>query len=141
MKKNKGTSLKFIKIKDINIIPRYLFEQIKPKELNIDRLYEWAPVFINTPFHIMGGLIDKEGEVKGVLWVSFNPVINCLTVHCLSIDKEYYGKGIMPEIRGILMKLKKNVGADSIQALTTRSNAIKKLVDGSYEKKIKIVEL
>ena len=104
-----GTNLKFVKVNSIDCIPKYLFEQAKPLDFDIDRLYSWAPVLLNNPMNIIGGFLDKEENIKGVMIVSYNPIPNKLHVHCLSIDKEYYNKGIMKEVKGILNKLKKNI--------------------------------
>jgi hypothetical protein len=139
MAKNRGTALKFEKARSMNQIPRYLFEQVKPITFDIDRLYAFGDLIIKNPTNIMGVLIDKQNNVKGVLWVSYNIVTDRLTVQVLSIDKEYYGKGIMNEIKGILKKLKNNIGASVVDGLTSRPKAIEKLM-GFKKSKIIIME-
>lgn len=123
-----GTNLKWVGVKDINQIPRYLFEQVKPMEYDVDRLYEWAPVLLKNPMNIIGGFLDKSGTIKGVMWVSFNPITNKIQVHIVSIDKSYFGKGIMKEVNGLLNKFKKKLGADKIVGITSRPRAIQKLM-------------
>ena len=125
--KTKGTCLKFVKVKEINQIPRYLFEQVKPREFDIDKLYEWAPILLNNPMNLFGAFIDKEELVKGVMWSSFNPISNTITVHVISVDKAYHGKGILNEADGILNKFKKKLGADKIIAITNRPSAGKRV--------------
>jgi hypothetical protein len=140
MSKTKGTALKFVKLKTVSQIPRYLLEQVKPLEFDIDRFYDWAPLLIDNPLNLMGGFIDQDQEIKGIMWVSYNPMTNKLTVQVLSIDKKYYGMGIMNEIKGILNKLRKNVNAEKIDSLTTRGKALAKLM-GAKESKFKIMEI
>lgn len=121
-----GTNLKFVKATDINMIPRYLFEQVKPAEYDIDRLYEWAPTLLNNPMNLLGVFIDKEEAIKGVMWSSYNPISNKIQVHILSMDRAYQGGPICKEVAGILEKLKKKIGASGIVATTTRPKAIER---------------
>ena len=127
-----GTCLKFVKVKDISQIPRYLFDQVKPRELDIDRLYEWAPVLFNNPINLLGAFIDKEEVVKGVMWCSYNPISNKIQVQVLSVDKHYYGMGILKEADGIVNKFKKKLGADKITFATTRPRSFERVL--GYQK-------
>lgn len=115
-----GTNLKFVKIHSLDQVPRYLFDQIRDRDFDIDRLYKWAPVFLKNPVNLFGAFIDKSESVKGIMWTSFNPITNKLMVHILSIDREYQGKGILKEVDGILKKLMKNVDAEAVTGSTIR---------------------
>ena len=123
----KGTCLKFVRAKDINLIPRYLFEQVKPMDFDIDALYKWAPIIYDNPMNILGAFLDSENKVKGVMICSFNPVNQTIIVPLLSVDKEYYGKGILKEADGILNKFKRTLGAKKISIVTTRPHAMEKI--------------
>jgi hypothetical protein len=131
-----GTALKFVKVKDILQIPRYLFEQVKPQEYNIDKLYEWGPVILKNPVNLVGAFIDKEEIVKGVMWSSFDPISNKILVHLLSVDKVYFKRGILQEAEGILNKFKKKLGANKISFMTSRPKAFEKIIGA---RKVKVI--
>ena len=122
-----GTNLKFVKVLDINAVPKYLFEQVKPKDFDVDALYEWAPILLDNPLNLVGAFINAENAVKGVLWGSYNPVNNTIVVHVLSIDKEYYGRGILNEADGITKKWKRKMGAKRVSIITTRPRAMERI--------------
>lgn len=119
-----GTQLKFVKVEDINVVPRYLFEQVKPDVYDVEKLYEWAPVLLNNPMNLMGVFVDKKESVKGVMWCTFNPITDTINVNTLSIDRSYWGMGIIDEANGILDKFKKKLGASKIACVTSRPNAL-----------------
>ena len=119
-----GTCLKFVRVNDINLIPRYLFEQVKPLDFDIDELYKWAPVLMNNPMNVIGAFVDKFETVKGVMLCSYNPINRTITVNMLSVDPEYFGMGIVKEADGIVNKFKKKLGAQRIVIVTTRPMAI-----------------
>ena len=77
--------------------------------------------------NLFGAFIDKEELVKGVMWSSFNPISNTITVHVISVDKAYHGKGILNEADGILNKFKKKLGADKIIARRKQIHRLIKL--------------
>ena len=122
-----GTNLRYIKLTTLDAVPRYLFEQVKPREFDVDALYKWGPIIIANPLNLFGAFLDKEQAVKGVLWSSFNPISNKIHCHILSIDKEYFGCGILKEARGILNKNKKKLGAEKVTFTTTRPTVFEKI--------------
>lgn len=128
MRGKMGTNLRFVKVNDINLIPRRLFEQVKPREYDVDKLYEWAPVLFSNPLNLLGAFIDQDQSVQGVMWSSFNPISNAITCHILSVEKPYYGKGILTEADGILKKFKKKLGAAKIVFTTTRPRPFEKIL-------------
>ena len=121
-----GTALKFVKLKSINQIPRYLLEQVKPREFDIDAVYLWGPTLIQNPLNLFGAFVDKNQTVKGTMWVSYSPMSNEVRVHVLSIDKEYFGRGILREAHGIVQKLRRQLGAAKISLVTTRPRSFEK---------------
>lgn len=84
--------LKFIRITEpgsIQIIPRYLIEQVKDNDWIIDNFYKYGAAFITSPLSRFWLLSDSGNVIKGILWVIIDPLremINCLI---LSVDKEY----------------------------------------------------
>ncbi len=89
----KFSDLKFIRLtlpEQFNIIPRYLFEQVKGAEYKVDRLYQFGPLLLASPLTFFYALADKDTSViKGVLWTEINPLDEQLKVHAFSVDKEY----------------------------------------------------
>ena len=73
----------------LKIVPRYLFEQIKNRKWDVDRLYEYGPLFITNPLNRFWVLTDIDHKVKGVLWITIDPITEFIAVNILSIDKEY----------------------------------------------------
>ncbi len=133
-----GTQLKYVKVKDLSIIPRHLFEQVKPREFDPDQLYAWGPIILQNPLNLFGAFIDKEMTIRGILWSSFNPLDQKLHVHILSVDKEYFGRGILKEAEGILKKNKKKLNAKGIRFSTSRPKAFEKYF--GYKKTVVIME-
>lgn len=131
-----GTALKFVRVRTIDQIPRHLFEQVKPREFDIDRLYEFAPVLLKNPLNLMGAFVTKEGEIKGVMWATFNVIANSIMVNVLSIAKEYFGRGIVREANGILRKQQKVLGATRVVFTTTRPRAFERF---GYRKSKRVV--
>lgn len=133
-----GTNLKFVRLNNVTQIPRYLLAQVRPQDFNIDAFYKWAPVLFKNPLNLFGGFLDKDKIIKGIMWLSFNPITEKLTVHMISVDREYYNRGILKEADGILHKLKKKMNAISIIAQTTRPKALGKI--GYVKSKTVILE-
>lgn len=123
-----GTNLKYVKLTTLEAVPRHLFEQVKPMEFDVDALYKWGPIIIANPLNLFGAFLDKEQVIKGIMWSSFNPISNKIHCHILSVDKEYFGRGILREANGILNKNKKKLGAKRITFTTTRPKAFEKIL-------------
>lgn len=73
----------------INWVPRYLFEQIKNREWDVEKIYEYGPLFITNPLNRFWLLTDSDHIAKGVLWITIDPICEIMAVNVLSIDKEY----------------------------------------------------
>lgn len=121
-----GTNLKFIPINDLNLIPRYLVDQIRDKECTTERFYEMAAVITSNPLGILGVFCDRDSEVKGFMWASINPISANLHCHLLSIDKEYQRLTIIKETTGILKKIQKLNKCKKIVFQTSRPKAMEK---------------
>lgn len=115
-KKAKGTELRWVPIHggQIEMIPRHLLEQIKPRTWEVDRFYRLAGLLKASPFNVMGVFIDKAGIVQGFMWGSINPLDERFYVHILTVDSAYQGKGIIGEARGISNKIMKESNTKSM---------------------------
>lgn len=127
MKKPKGTGLKCVPINDINLIPRYLVEQIKDREFTVDRFYEFAPFFAKNQYAIIWAFSDKENMVKGFLLGQVNPLDEWIHVSIITADKEYFSKGIVKEATNLLKKkIQEPYSLKGIKFKTTRPAAFEK---------------
>lgn len=82
--------LKFVRILDVNLIPRYLLEQLDSMDApQIDRFYQLGPVITRNPLNYLFVLADANHKIKGCGWARINPIEALWFVEFLSIDKEY----------------------------------------------------
>lgn len=123
MKKPRGTQLTFKPISDPALIPPYLVEQMKGREFEVEQFYKVVPLMMRSPFVIFGAFVNMEKEIKGFLLGDVNPLDMWLHIAMLSIDKQYYRKGIIPETLGILKHVVKNNELKGIVMVTTRPKA------------------
>ena len=93
----KFSDLKFVRLtqpEQFNLIPPYLFEQIKSADFKIDRLYQFGPILLASSLTFFYALADKKTSlVKGLLWAEINPFCESIHVHIFSVDKEYQNDG------------------------------------------------
>ena len=123
----KGSGLKYIPINDFNLIPRYLIDQVKPKDWETDRLYKFGPTITASPFTLLGVFVDNDSMVQGFMWSTVNPLDEKIHTHILSVSKEYQRKGIAGEARNILKKTQKKLNLKGILFQTTRHKAFERL--------------
>lgn len=86
--------LKFVRItsyEDFKQIPKELFEQMKYKDFDVARIYEYAPSFLLSHQTWFYALVDEGNFVKGILWATREPVQNVLMINMMSVDSEYRG--------------------------------------------------
>ena len=127
----KGTGLRWIPQESFALIPRYLIEQIKPG-IKSEKLYQFDTMICQSPFNILGVFVpmnkdDEEyGNVKGFMWASINPLTGKIDVQMLSVDKKYFGRGIVGEAKNILEKIQTKHGLKGIVFKTTRPKAFEK---------------
>jgi ABC-type nitrate/sulfonate/bicarbonate transport system permease component len=70
------------------LIPRYLFEQIKGRDWEVENIYKFGPLFVSNPLNRVWVLL-KNNTIKGVLWITIDPVVEIIAVNVLSVDREY----------------------------------------------------
>lgn len=130
------SDLKFVRLtqpEQFSLVPKYLFEQVKGSEFDVDRLYQFGPIFLASPFTFFYILAEREqlekgcAPVKGILWAEINPFNGDIYAHTFSVDEKYQNNGAMAggieklrEIRNI----EKLTG--KIVATTTRPKAFEK---------------
>lgn len=93
MEKENYYNLEFLRIYDINLVPRYLFEQLEHREWDVDRVYKASTLINSNPCTMLWALMNDNHEIKGVLWCNLNYLTDVIDCYVLSIDKEYQGQG------------------------------------------------
>ncbi len=78
----------FIRITDLERIPRYLFEQVKDRSWSIERFYRLLPSFLAVESHRFWA-VENNGEVVGVLWAVIDVLSEKLNVIVYSVNKDY----------------------------------------------------
>jgi hypothetical protein len=94
---SKFSQLKFVRVteyEDFKHIPRYLFNQMRYKEFDVDRVYDYAPQFLSSPQTWFYVLVDSDNLVRGLLWATTELVQNVLMINMLSVDPGYQGGAI-----------------------------------------------
>lgn len=123
----KKQSLKFRRSGSFDEIPRRLFEQVKVRDFDIDKVYEYGPAICANPFQLLYALVDGNGEVHGVVWASVNFISDAVFINLISVDKEFQDGTIVPRTAELVRSLRNDMGLSRIMSLTTRAKAGKRL--------------
>ena len=81
--------LQFIRVIDFRLIPRYLFEQVKDYEFDIEKLISYGVMITADPLTYLFALANNENKIKGVFWARVNYVDEIFEAYLLSVDPEY----------------------------------------------------
>jgi len=96
------SNLRFIRVFTPVHIPKYLVEQIKGRDYEVDDWYKYQEVVCMrdtpngpqlNPLSMLYVLADEGNKVVGMLWCDVEPLSKTLVVEMFSIDKEYWHKG------------------------------------------------
>lgn len=125
--KKSSEDLKLIRIYDFRLIPRYLFEQVKPNNGEVDRIYgDWGMTMAQSPLSLLYAMADEEYKTKGVLWAGIDPIREDITVQVLSLDKEYQDGKAVPHAIEFLSNIRKEMGLTKIRFMATRAKAFER---------------
>ena len=137
----KFEDLKFVRLtrpEQFSLVPRYLFEQVKGGDFNIDRLLQFGPMLLASPLTYFYILAEKEqlekgyAPAKGLLWAEVNPFNENVHAHLFSIDKEYQHDGAMS---GAIKKLKEIREKENLTGkLTSETNRPKAVEKAGWQK-------
>jgi hypothetical protein len=122
----KFNNLKFIRIFDLNLIPRDLIEQVKNTELNTDLLYQIGDNVTSSPFTLLYAISNEESGVVGVLWASVAVIEDTLWGQMASVRKEYQDGTIIPAMMDFLQKIRGELGLGHLKCITTRPRALER---------------
>lgn len=123
----------------LKFVPRKLFEQVKERTFNIDKIYELSDTFITNPALRLYAMVDENSKTRGILWAYVNFLTETIQVNLLSIDKEYQFDNALEKT---LEFIKSWMGEDEnlkIECITTRPHAYEKT--GWKQSKRKIMEI
>lgn len=122
----KSGDLKFIRIFDMNLVPRFLLDQVKNRDLNVDFLYSVGDQITGNPFNLLYAISDKDSRIAGVLWATVAPIESTIMTHIISMGKEYQDKTIIPAAMDFLNKIRDELGLKQLKCITTRPRAFEK---------------
>lgn len=115
MKEHNPEDLEFVRIFTPHHIPRYLVEQIKHRDYEVDEFYVYLDAIglrqtkegpALNPFCHMYVLIDSNKIAQGFLWMTIDPLTKDLIIHNFSIDPKYWCKGkAIEKLTGFLKTL------------------------------------
>jgi hypothetical protein len=122
--KDKVDGLKFIRIYDLKLIPKYLFEQVKPQNFDLNELYAMAPNYESDPLTLLYVLADEGHKIKGFLWCHINTILKTIDVEVLTVDKEYQDRGqIILKAKDFMTPVKEKIGYKAFRIITKRPKA------------------
>lgn len=114
-------SLRWVRIFDPVHIPKEYIDQIKHKEFETTKFYEFLRSnlvmvkekdIILNPNNLLFVLVDDNNRTKGVLWMVIDTLANALVINTFSVDKDYWGNGKAVNIlkeKAIEIKEKENL--------------------------------
>ena len=70
---------------------------------------------------------DKENIIQGFFWADVNPISNSLGIHVMSVNKVYWGTGVLPAIVDFAKILIKTLKLDEVTWVTTRPKAFERI--------------
>ena len=87
------SDLKFVRIYDFAVVPRYLLEQVREIDADaIDRIYQFGSAIAKGPATLLYVLVDVDYKIKGVLWAAVDVIEACIYVRLSSLDREYQSR-------------------------------------------------
>ena len=81
----------------------------------------------SDPLTIIYAFVDDQSMIKGFIWTSINPLTQELRLSVLSVDKEYYGSDVLPNIKELIIEMLKAIGIKKCVWSTTRPEAFEKV--------------
>lgn len=118
--------LNFIRIQDFRLIPRYLMEQVKGSDAEIDRILQYN--FAKDPLTLLYALADDQNKIKGFLWADIDVLEGVVHVNALSVDKDYQdGKPALEAVRFLQNLIKDSKLKKKITFATTRPKAFERM--------------
>ena len=124
----KFKDLKIIRVFSFDLIPPYLFEQVKGRSWSVDGFLRDAPVYSSSPTNLIFVFADKDHIIQGFLWATVNVFTKNIDGQVLSLNKKYWFKGAIRYAIDFLKILRTQLGLKKICFRTSRPKAFERLV-------------
>ncbi len=128
MPNSEHSELRCLRIFDPTHIPREYIEQIKEREYEVDRFYEFQKAICMkqeddkvslNPYNLLFAIVDTNNRVKGVLWMVIDVLGNSLVINTFSIDKAFWGSGeAIQLVRDKALEIKEGAELERIYWIT-----------------------
>jgi hypothetical protein len=141
------SELSFVRIYDFNLIPKSIFKELSRRDFlsyddkDLERLYLYGQLVAQDKLTQVYAMVDDDKVIRGVLWLSIDPIILWLYVVLCVVDKKFqnYKKNIT-RIVGFSRKIQKDLGLKGVRALTPTPGAYIKMF-GAKKSKLTVVEV
>jgi len=127
---NRFDELRFIRIQDFNLIPRYMMEQVKGGDTKVNRVLQFGTQIAKDPLTLLYVLADTQNKIKGFLWAEIDVFDEVIHVNTLSLDKEYQdrnGTALLKTVDFLKSLLDGSKLQKKITFSTTRPKAFERL--------------
>lgn len=109
-------------------IPKTLIEQVKHRKYSVEDFFknQETTCMLSTkngpvlnPLNHLYGLVSEDNLVKGVLWMTIEPLSSAIIIQTFSIDKELWHKGkAVKKLADHVKQLKNKLKLDRVWWLT-----------------------
>lgn len=95
-------NLRFIRLTNPHLVPRYLVEQIKHREYTVEAFYKFNENnllmppdagHLYNPLNHLYLIVNDDNESVGFLWFMVDPLTHDITIQNFSIDPKLWHKG------------------------------------------------
>jgi hypothetical protein len=109
-------------------IPKYLVEQLKDREYDVDNFYSYLDqlclanngIGVFNPLTHLYGLSGEDG-IQGFLWFVIDPLTSNIQINNFSIDPQLWNRGESIEcVRNLVSSVRENMGLGAIQWYTSQ---------------------
>jgi len=136
-----------VRVFDFNLIPQDLLLQLKGDEFlnynekDLERLYLYGQIVAQDKLTQIYALVDEGKKIRGVLWLSIDPITLWMYITLLVIDKSFqnYKKNVKA-IYEFCKKIKQGLGLRGLRALTKTPKVLCKMF-GAKRSKLTLVEV
>jgi len=81
--------LTIIPLPDARLVPRYLLEQVKDRDWDVDEWYAYQAKLQGHVENLVLGLVDKDHQIKGMVWITVDGFSKWLFINTFTVDKKY----------------------------------------------------
>jgi len=138
MSSERVKKLRFIRIYDGDLIPRYLVENNKERTFDVNHFYNVLKLAANSLTTFLYVLVDEENIIVGYLWIELDLLGKKFIVNTLSIDKSYWGEHVFDIVDDFVKELMHKNNIKRVWWITSRPAYYCK--KGYFESKDTIME-